>query len=484
MLKNVYFRLGLISAIATVALLVALPRIPIKFDSRFGNVDSRIGGYYINLFNGRFILDLRNLKRGLDLDGGVRIVLKANMDNIAETDREAALESAREVISRRVNLLGVTEPVITTSKIGEEYRIIVEIPGLDDVASAVNLIGQTAQLQFKQLKSDQEWSEDKFQEYYTNPDVWEDTQVTGADLRGVDVVFPQGKTLNSNAPQIQLRFTDEGRSKFSDLAKNNVGKPIALFLSESSYPLSMPVVSEDLAQGVVDDPVISGNFDVQTANALSLQIRAGALPVPVEVLEQKTIGATLGEESVHKSLFAGSIGLILVMLFMIFHYGKLGFMADAALVIYTIIVISIFKLVPIVLTLPGVAGFILSIGMAADANILIFERVKEEIIWGRPHGVAIRLGFERAWTSIRDSNITSLITASILFYFGTGPVRGFALTLSIGILVSLFTSIFVTRTFIKIFNFNVEGDETPGRKSFWSKLGFLNRFFKGKYADN
>jgi len=214
----------------------------------------------------------------------------------------------------------------------------------------------------------------------------------------------------------------------------------------------MPVVSPDLAQGLTDDPVISGDFDFETAKSLSIQIRAGALPVPVKVLEQETIGATLGAESVQKSFFAAGVGLLLVVLFLIFRYGRLGILAGIALFIYSVITLAIFKLIPVVLTLPGIAGFILSIGMATDANVLVFERVKEELFWGKPKNLAIHLGFDRAWNSIKDSNISSLITSFILFQFGSGPVKGFALTLAIGIAVSLFSSIFVVRTFIEFAN--------------------------------
>ena len=216
----------------------------------------------------------------------------------------------------------------------------------------------------------------------------------------------------------------------------------------------MPVVSPELAEGIFEDPVISGSFDLETAKSLSINLRAGALPIPVEVLQQETIGATLGEDSVQKSFFAGAVGLILVVLFLIFKYGRLGFLAGISLFIYSVIVLAVFKLVPVVLTLPGIAGFILSIGMATDANILIFERMKEELWWGKPRNLAIKLGFDRAWNSIRDSNFSSLITSAILFQFGSGPVRGFALTLAIGILVSLFTSIFVVKTLIETFNFS------------------------------
>ncbi len=443
------FRISLITFLTGLALLVVLPKTPLSVFDR----DFTIGGYNLSFFDGKFNLDLTELKRGLDLEGGVRVVMRAKMDKIAEEDRANALESVRTVISRRVDLLGVSEPYITSSKVGDDYRLIVELPGIDNVASAVGLIGQTAQLEFRELLPDLEWNESRFSEYYMNPNSWQSTNVTGADLRGVDVVFSGASSTNINSlPQIQLRFTNEGRDKFSELAKQNINKPIALFLDESPYPLSTPVVSPDLATGLINDPVISGNFDLETAKALSVQLRAGALPVPVEVLEQRTIGATLGEESVNRSFFAGVVGLLLVMVFLVVMYGWLGVLADIALIIYALLVLSIFKIIPVVITLPGIAGFILSVGMATDANILIFERIKEEVLWGRPKSIALRLGFERAWASIRDSNITSLITAFILFYFGTGPVRGFALTLTIGIAVSLFTSIYVTRTFINAFD--------------------------------
>lgn len=450
MFKNIYFRLGFISSIFTLALLVALPKIPIVIQR--WNIDSSIGGYYISLFNGKIEKDLRNYKLGLDLQGGTRVVLKANMDSIDQNQRDDVLDSARSVIERRVNLFGVSEPFIATSKTGNEYRIIVEIPGLDNIDNAISLIGQTAQLKFKVLKPDVEWTPDKDLEYAFTPDVWEETNLTGADLKDTEVVISQD-TVGQNAgqPQIRLGFTNEGRQKFEEIAKANINKPVALFLDEYGPPVSMPIVNPDLASGLTNDPVISGNFDIESAKNLSIQIKAGVLPVPIEIIEQKTIGATLGNESVHKSLFAGVIGLALVLLFLLSMYGKLGFLADIALILYTILVLAIFKFVPVVLTLPGIAGFILSIGMASDANILIFERIKEEIYWGKPKNLAIKLGFERAWNSIKDSNISSLITAGVLFNFGTGPIRGFALTLAIGIAVSLFTSIFVVRTLILVF---------------------------------
>jgi preprotein translocase subunit SecD len=298
-----------------------------------------------------------------------------------------------------------------------------------------------------------EWSTDKYQTYFLDPGVWADTNLSGADMIGADVVTAQGSSnlKTQGKPQIRLKFSSEGRTKFEQIAKDNVNKPVALFLDEG-YPLSMPVVDPGLANGLTDDPVITGNFTFESAKNLSIQIRAGALPVPVTVLQQETIGATLGGDSVQRSFFAAIVGILLVVGFLIFRYGRLGLLAGFSLIIYSSIVLTIFKIIPVVLTLPGIAGFVLSIGMATDANILIYERVKEELLWGKPTDLAIHLGFDRAWNSIRDSNISSLITSFILFQLGSGPIKGFALTLAIGIVVSLFTSIFVVRTLIEVLN--------------------------------
>lgn len=447
-MKKDYFKLGAILGLFILAVCIALPAVPIKIPAL--GVDTTVGGYFIKLFDGKFVLDLRDIKRGLDLQGGVKLTLRADMSQLAEADRDKALESSREIISRRVDYLGVAEPHITTLKSGDEYRIEVEIPGIDDIQSAVTAIGQTAQLRFKTLPKELEWTQDKFLDYFQKPEIWVDSGISGADLQGAEVVFSQGVALkDKTSPQIELRFSPEGRKKFSDLAKENIERPVALFLDENNFPISMPVISKELASGLTGDPVISGSFDMASARALSLQIRAGALPVPIEILEQKNIDATLGAESVQKSLKAGAIGLGIVMIFMIILYGELGLIADFALLLYTAVVVAIFKLIPVTLTLPGIAGFILTIGMAVDASILAFERIREEISWGKPRGVALRLGFERSWSSIRDSNISSLITSGVLFYFGSGMVRGFALTLAIGVGVSLFTNIFIVRTVIR-----------------------------------
>ncbi|MBI3888103.1 protein translocase subunit SecD [Candidatus Microgenomates bacterium] len=267
------------------------------------------------------------------------------------------------------------------------------------------------------------------------------TELSGKDLQKSTPAFDQ----RTGEPIIQLTFTDDGAKKFEAITKRNLRKKVAIFL-DSQY-LMDPTVQSVITDG---QAIISGKFTAAQTKETSILLNSGALPAPVKVVEQRTIDATLGKDSINKSLIAGLVGLGIIAFFMVANYGKLGVLADLALVIYSLIVFAIFKLVPVTLTLAGIAGFILSIGMAVDANILIFERMREEIRWGRNKMAALELGFHRAFPSIRDSNASSLITCIILFWLGSGPVKGFAVTLAIGIVVSLFTAVIVTRTLLRL----------------------------------
>lgn len=392
----------------------------------------------INVLAGNF-----PLKLGLDLQGGTQLVLQTKMDQIAPENRDNALESAKDVIERRVNLFGVSESIVQTSKVGDQRRILIDLPGVKDSSQAASLVGKTAQLEFRELVAS-----NSAEATVSGGMVDVATNLTGADLKKAQVVFSKGNG-NSGA-QVSIEFNNEGAQKFAEITKRNIGKPLAIFLDDQY--VSAPTVQQEILGG---NAVISGNFTPEEAKSLSIQLNAGALPVPIEIIEQRVIGPSLGSESVKASLIAGGIGLLTVILYMGIFYGFWGIIADIALIIYTLFVLAIFKtglflIPPVTLTLPGIAGFILSIGMAVDANILIFERMKEELRWGKSRKQALELGFERAWSSIRDSNISSLITAGILYFIGTGLVKGFAITLAIGVLVSMFTAIFVTRTILKL----------------------------------
>lgn len=382
---------------------------------------------------------------GLDLAGGTSITLRANMHDIPSSERDNALESAKSVIERRVNFFGVSEPLVQTAKVDGDYRVLVEIPGVQNVAAAIQLIGTTAQMTFWEgsasgsaTTASAAASPLGLTQVIPSP---KKTDLTGKDLKASSVVFDP----NTGAPQVQLQFTSDGAQKFASITRRNVGKPVAIVID--NIVISAPVVQQVIPDG---NAVINGSFTQQQAKDLSIQLNAGALPVTLSVLSQQTIGATLGEDSLRKSLFAGVLGFVVIAIFMIVHYRKLGVLATVALVLYAIYTLVLFKLFGITLTLAGIAGFILSIGMAVDANILIFERMREELRAGKTFPTAIDLGFKRAWTSIRDSNISSIITSLILIYFGTGIVRGFALTLLIGVLVSMFSAVVITRTFLRL----------------------------------
>ena len=345
------------------------------------------------------------IKQGLDLKGGTQIVLEAQVQDVPESERAAALESAKTVIARRIDLYGISESVVQTAKNDQTYRLIVELPGVTDVNEARALIGQTAKLEFWEMPQDQPPPAGG-PESQQPPAQPQPTNLTGQDLQKAAVEFDQ----TSGEPVVSLVFTDEGREKFAEITKRNVGQRVGIYLDGT--PLTVPVVQVPITDGRA---IISGNMGVKEAKQLAISLNAGALPVGMTVVKEANIGATLGKESIAASVRAGLAGLLAVAAFMIIVYRKLGILADIALVIYGLITMAIYKLFPITLTLPGVAGFLLSIGMATDANILIFERLKEELARGLPLRAAVELGFGRAWDSIKDANVTTLLVAFISY---------------------------------------------------------------------
>lgn len=503
---------------------------------------------------------------GLDLQGGAQLEYEANLAGIPSEDQVSALEGTRDVIERRVNAFGVSEPLVQTKTIGESRRVIVELPGVTDVNEAIARIGETPLLEFREqieppapepltaeeeqqiadseteakrtaddvlqrIKAGEDFAAlaDEFTEDpgntgsdgskkggdldFQSPDIYaaefrdalhalqdgqvvdapvktefgyhiikreetrettdadknpvteirarhilfgittesdlrppqspsfENTDLSGQHLQRASVVFDP----NTGEPQVSLMFNDEGKTLFAEITKRNLNKPVAIFLDGQA--ISVPTVQQEITTG---EAVISGAFTIADAKELASRLNAGALPVPITLVAQQTIGPTLGQASVERSFIAGVIGLLLVSIFMVMYYRFPGLLSVVALLIYSLLTLAIFKLWPVTLTLAGVAGFILSIGMAVDANILIFERMKEELRLGKPIKLAIEQGFSRAWLSIRDSNMSSLITCVILAWFGTSLVKGFAITLAIGIIVSMFSAINVSRTLLRM----------------------------------
>jgi len=387
-------------------------------------------------------------KLGLDLQGGSHLVYEADLSNVEETEYSSAMEGLRDVIERRVNLFGVQEPVVQTQEARGHYRLIVELAGIIDPAEAIKMIGQTPFLEFKEPK-------DNYEEILINnqkviesgegelEDPYQTTVLTGKYLKKAELGFEQTATYKS---LVLLQFNDEGSKIFEDLTSRNVGKPLAIYID--GLPISAPVVQEVISGGKAQ---ITGNFTIEEAKALARNLSAGALPVPIKLISQQSVGPTLGKISLEKSLKAGILGFLAVILFMILFYRLPGILSALALGIYAAIVLSLFKLIPVTLTLAGIGGFILSIGMAVDANVLIFSRMREELKWGKSFAQSVEEGFNRAWPSIRDGNLTTLLVAVILFGFGTSFIKGFALTLSLGILISMFSAIFITKNFLRCF---------------------------------
>ncbi|MBA7690317.1 Protein translocase subunit SecD [subsurface metagenome] len=343
------------------------------------------------------------------------------------------MDGIRDVIERRVNLFGVAEPIVQINKVKDSYRLIVELPGVKDIHEAIAMIGETPYLEFKEERAE-------IDESLPDP-YFKSTQLTGRYLKKSQLVFDP----TTNQPYVGLEFNKEGGEIFAELTRNNVGKTLAIYLDGA--PISIPRVQEEITGG---NAQISGDFTLDEAKQLAQRLNAGALPVPITLIGQQSIGASLGQDSLFTSLRAAIIGLIAVALFMIIYYRIPGILAVISLAVYAILVLAIFKLIPVTLTLAGMAGFILSVGMAVDANVLIFERVKEERKAGRDKISSINKGFKRAWPSIRDGNVSTLITAVILYWFGTSIIKGFALTLLVGILISMFTAIVLTRHLLKL----------------------------------
>lgn len=387
---------------------------------------------------------------GLDLQGGIHLVYEADLSEISNLEHDTAMEGLRDVIERRVNLFGVKEPLVQTEGGAETRRLIVELAGIVDPNQAVQLIGQTPFLEFREPKENyQEIGENNQKVFETGEGEFEDpfqtTTLTGRFLQKAQVDFD---TI-TRFPLINLQFDDEGAKIFEDITSRNVGRPVAIYLD--GLPLQAPIVQNVITGGAAQITRADPPYTIEQAQKLVRELNAGALPVPITLISQQSVGATLGQVSLEQSLKAALLGFLFVVAFMAMFYRIPGFLAVAALLIYVVLVLALFKLIPITLTLAGIAGFILSIGMAVDANILIFSRMKEELREKKSFAVSIEEGFRRAWPSIRDGNITTLFVAVILFWFGSSFVQGFALVLSLGILLSMFSAIFVTKNFLQLF---------------------------------
>jgi preprotein translocase subunit SecD len=423
------------------------------------------------------ILTTIPLQLGLDLKGGAQLTIQVKPTEEVQQIKPEDLQAVKRVIDNRINGLGVSEPIIQT--VGED-KILVQLPGVTDPQQAERVLGGTAQLEFKEQKSG---TEEQFQVEFQiqrqletqlallrqvgNAENQEEIaklqeSLTQSQTR-INELFQSidlgGKKLKDARPQptqtgnqweVAIRFNDDGGNKFAEMTKNlaGTGRTIGIFLDDAL--ISAPTVGPEFAAtGITGgSAVITGNFTAETSNDLAVQIRGGSLPFPVEVVENRTVGATLGQDSIKSSIIAGIAGLVLVLIFVAVYYRLPGIIADMSLLIYTILTLAAYSLVGVTMTLPGIAGFILSIGMAVDANVLIFERTREELRAGKTLYRSVESGFYRAFSSILDSNVTTLIACAALFWLGSGLVKGFALTLAIGVLISMFSAVTCSRTLL------------------------------------
>ncbi len=388
-------------------------------------------------------------KLGLDLNGGTELVYKADVSKIDANAVGDAMSSLRDVIERRVNLFGVSEPIVQVENPGiitgqVDHRLIVDLPGVTNIDQAVALIGKTPQLEFMLVRPESKGLTQDELLKKTIDEVFLRTGLSGQYLDHAQLDFTtSGGGRIAGEPIVAITFNSTGRDLFAKITKEHKGEVLAIFLD--GQVISSPVIRDEITDGKA---VISGQFTADQAKELVRNLNYGALPVPIELASTNSVGASLGDNAKTAGVKAGVIGFLLIVAFLILWYRLPGIIASISLTAYVILSVAVFKLIPVTLTAAGIAGFILSIGMAVDANILIFERMKEELKRGKSVHDALHEGFTRAWLSIRDSNISSIITAIVLFWLGTSAIKGFALTLGLGVLISMFTAISVSRTFL------------------------------------
>lgn len=386
-------------------------------------------------------------KLGLDLSGGTHLVYQADTTDVSPAEVADAMEALATVVERRINLFGVSEPLVQVEEggvVGQgEHRLIVELPGITDIDEAVKLIGKTPTLEFRLVRPGAETIIADESAQKTIDDIFLPADLTGRFVKRARLDF----NPTTYEPVVALEFNDDGAKLFAKITRENIGKPLAIFLD--GEVISSPSIRQEITGGQAE---ISGQFNVNDAKALVRDLNYGALPVPIELVSTQTIGATLGAGALNASIRSGLYAFFAVAIFLLAWYRIPGLVAVLALGIYTVLNLAIFKFIPVTLTSAGIAGFILSLGMAVDANILIFERMKEEIKRGKQIPEAIKEGFGRAWLSIRDSNTSSIITAIILYTFAsTAVIKGFALVFGLGVMISMFSAITASRTLLMAF---------------------------------
>ncbi len=419
----------------------------------------------------------RQFRLGLDLAGGSHLVYEADVSKIDQAEVADLMNTLRDVVERRVNVFGVSEPIVQVEhgsfvSDSNTQRLVVELPGVTDVSDAVAEIGKTPLLEFKlvgDMATSAKATVDENGVIQMGTEglglQYIDTGLTGRYLQSAALEFSNARGSLSNDPIVSVTFNSEGADLFEQITRDHVGENLAIFLD--GEVISSPRINEAIAGGRA---IISGGFTPDEAKVLATNLNFGALPVPIELQSTQTIGASLGNEVLGKGIEAGMLGIALVIAFLLLWYRMPGAVAAAALFGYVVMMLALFLYIPVTLTAAGLAGFILSLGMAVDANVLVFERMKEEYKAGKSSLKAADDGFKRAWGAIRDGNVTSLLSAIILFWFGTSIVKGFALVFGIGVIVSMFSAIFITKTLLRALPERKLGDR-----------GLLSRLFKSGF---
>ncbi len=423
-------------------------------------------GFVTYFVYGNVVSDNANhpFKFGLDIAGGAHLVYEADVSKIDPLEVPELMDTLRIVIEKRINTFGVSEPIVYVESSSfvtteQKQRLIVELPGVTDVDEAISEIGRTPLLEFKLIDTKAAAAQEEVilaagatttipaeleQTLATMASPYIDTGLTGRYLESAQLEFTGGQTGQlSNEPVVSIRFTPEGGELFANITRDNVGEQLAIFLDGEM--LSAPNINEAIVGGTA---IISGGFKAEDARSLAQNLSLGALPVPIKLESTQTIGGALGEEALAAGVYAGVLGFVLLSIFMVLWYRLPGLVSVLALFIYVMLMLALFQLIPVVITAAGIAGLILSIGLAVDANVLIAERIKEELIAGKDVQHAISEGFARAWLAIRDSNIAHIIAACVLFWFGTSLIKGFALVFGLGVVVSMLSAITISRTFL------------------------------------
>ncbi|MBN1162205.1 hypothetical protein JXA34_00500 [Patescibacteria group bacterium] len=433
----------------TLAALVIIPRIPVSVDTRFLKLDSSIGGYQLNLFGGRVSRDLSVFSKGFDFKGSTKILLSVDADDGDQQKGSSKIDECIDVMTHRLNLLGVSEYILSKETIGDRDFISLVVPTTDSPENVVSTLTDSAKVIFRQLNPELEWSKEKFTDYFYNIDVWEDSDVNQRDLYGIDLIDPHTKTYEEgNPPRLRIRFTDEGRNKFIQLAKENVNRPLALFVGNIPFPISMPEVSQEFANGLTGDPVISGNINIPTAKVLSMQLESGELPLATSIYKTEDIEPKMPPLLIKSNLFVGLFAFGALTFYFLVKYGRPGLVGLICFTSFIITYLALFKLVPIRLSIASISGMSLASIYCIYLLFMVLGSLSQELMQDKPRNLAERNAFKRVWSSVISSGTFILLFSALMYSPGDLPSREMILALVVGSVTSIFIVFYMFRVLL------------------------------------